>query len=137
MRSKAEINALFAKAREDRAALLAELDALSPDGRVARLASEPALVRACVSRWRSMVALDGFAIVFDNKSKQEELNRQIARIDVAVTEAALRYYGYAGSRLLQTDEPFTEAASDMLDALFDLPPMVVTHEFDRALFAYR
>ena len=93
MRSKAAINTLFAKAHEDRAALLAELDALSPDGRVARLASEPALVRACVSRWRSMSTLDGFAVVFDNRSKQEELNRQIARIDVAATEAAKRDYG--------------------------------------------
>lgn len=137
MRSKAEINTLFAKAREDRAALLSELDTLSPDGRRARLASEPALVRACVSRWRSMSALDSFAIVFDNKAKQEELNREIVRIERAVTEAALRYYGYAGSTPLQTDEPFTEAASDMLDALLDLPLVVVTHEFDRALFAYR
>jgi hypothetical protein len=137
VKSQEELNALFAQAREQRRALIVELDSLNPEERRERLLQETLLVQAHLVRWHDGETRDIYSRVGSSKAERRALDRQLIRISAAAGDAAKRYYGYEGSKPLHSKEPWREAVNDLLSELADVPVTIVTHEFERALHSYR
>jgi hypothetical protein len=133
VKSQKELNALFAQAREERRALVAELSLLDVEKRRRRLERESLLVRALVYIWEDPASPGMYGGVGRNKLERTALKKEFIRVHNAAGRAAMRHRGHNGVAPV----PWHEAASDFLDELKDIPLTVSTFEFERALRDYR
>jgi hypothetical protein len=132
-----ELNALRARAREERRPLLVELKALERGELVERLMKEPLLERLY---WYETHAA-GHSSKQDRKrlvqgvTDDELVDAQVllAKVNIATARAARRHYGYKGF------EPGSDEAilTEMIENVGECPLAILFHAYEHMLFAYR